>query len=351
MSVVARYLSRLIFARIMGVGLVLAALLQIMDLVDNVDDVLERRNSVADLFVFASYRLPSIVESVIPISVLLGTITVFLALAGRSELDALRSGGLSQGRLVMLCLPVCLLFAAFHFVLVDRVVPSSQQAYVEWWEPPVNRGELLWLRGTESIVSVAERSRDGTALGGLTIYERDRNGRLTARIEADHASHDGAGWVLSVVEVEQFDGGLGTEVTRYEQLPWADGPEPATIEMLQQPPERLQSGLMNNLLAETWTGITEPASYRTELAGRYAAPLASLVMLLLASPAMRRQGRSSAALIGGFLGLSLGLGFVVAGGILNALGRAGALAPTIAAWLPVLAFGAIGLFLLRRSET
>ncbi|MEM7710020.1 MAG: LptF/LptG family permease [Pseudomonadota bacterium] len=346
-----RYLSRLMLVRILGVALVLAALLQIMDLIDNVGDVLDRRGSIADLVVYSGYRLPSILESTIPISVLLGTIAVFLALAGRSELDALRSGGVSQGRVILLCLPICLVFAGLHFVLVDRWVPASQQAFFEWWEGPVNTGDLLWLRGADSIVSVAATSADGRDLTDVSIYHRDANGQLRARIDAETARHDGTGWILSDVEETRFDVGAGTDLRTHDTLPWPGGPEPLTVGMLQQPPERLSANLMTGLLSESWTGATETASYRTELANRYAAPLASLVMLLLASPAMRREGRSSAALIGGLAGLALGLGFVVCAGILTALGRAGLVVPHLAAWLPVLSFAAIGLFLLRRTET
>ncbi|MEM7488887.1 MAG: LPS export ABC transporter permease LptG [Pseudomonadota bacterium] len=351
MKLVARYIARLMLVRIVAVVLVLTALLQIMDLIDNVDEVLDRRDSIADIVVYAGYRLPTIVETTIPIAVLLGTIAAFLALAGRSELDALRSGGISQTRVVLLCLPVCLLFVGVHFLLVDRVVPASQQAFTQWWDGPINSGDAVWLRDDASFVSVTEATPSGRHLEGVTIYRRDGAGDLVARIEAATADYDDGVWTLGGVEEQRFEAGAGTEVRRHDTLAWPDGPAPHAIGILQQPPERLSADLMTGLLSGAWTGATETASYRTELANRYAAPLASLVMLLLASPAMRRQGRSSAALIGGLTGLALGLGFVVVGGILTALGRAGILAPEPAAWLPVAAFAITGLVLLRRSET
>ena len=350
MSTVARYVSGLMLVRILAVGLVLVALLQVMDLVDSVGEVLERRGAVADLVVYVAYRLPSIIESVIPIAVLLGTITVFLALAGRSELDAMRSAGLSQGDLVRLCLPVCLLFAGLHFVLADRVVPASQQAFVAWWDQDAV-ADRLWLRGAESIVAVTARSPDGARLDGLTIYARDAEGRLTARTEAAMARYNGGSWTLFDAEETRFGASAGTDVTRHETLPWLGGPEPEMIGMLEQTPERLPIGRLSGVITGPWSGATEAASYRTELALRYAAPLATIVMLLLASPAMRRQGRSSAALIGGLVGLSLGLSFLVAGGILAALGRAGLVPPAVAAWLPVIGFAIVGVVLMRRSET
>ncbi|MEM7642637.1 MAG: LptF/LptG family permease, partial [Pseudomonadota bacterium] len=258
MTVLARYISRLMLARILGVALVLTALLQIMDLIDSVDDVLDRRESVADLVIYAGYRLPSIFESTIPIAVLLGTIAVFLALSGRSEFDAMRAGGVSQAKVVALCLPIILVFAGLHFLLVDRIVPASQQAYIEWWEGPVNTGDQLWLRGSDSIVSVGEPSGDGRSLGDLSIYRRDASGRLVSRIDADRATYDGTAWTLSGVEEQLFEG--GTQVMLHDTLPWPDGPEPATIGMLQRPPERLSADLMTGLLTEAWSGATETAT-------------------------------------------------------------------------------------------
>ena len=50
------------------------------------------------------------------------------------------------------------------------------------------------------------------------------------------------------------------------------------------------------------------------------------------------------------VGLALGLGYLVAAGLLEALGEAAVLPPVLAAWTAPLLFAAAGVLLLQREE-
>lgn len=93
----------------------------------------------------------------------------------------------------------------------------------------------------------------------------------------------------------------------------------------------------------------DPVEYRLEIQRRFAQPLSPLLFSIAAVPLgvrMRRGGRAYGLLLGGVL---VGAYYaLVAGG--EMLARAGLLAPSLAVWLPSIAFGITGGVLLARAR-
>jgi len=82
----------------------------------------------------------------------------------------------------------------------------------------------------------------------------------------------------------------------------------------------------------------------------FTAPLAVLVMLLLALPTAASQPRGRAGSREMLYGLGFGLAFLLVDGMVSALGTSGRLAPLTTALAAPLLFGAIGLLRLRLHE-
>lgn len=350
MKIVTRYFNRLLAGRIAAALLVFVALLQVMDLLDNMTEVLHRRDQLADIFIFTGLRLPTMVERLIPLSVLVGSLAAFLALANRNELVAVRAVGMPPARMILTFLPACLLVVALHFVLADRITPATERAFVEWWQPHMNQGEAVWLSGSGGeIVRIGGISEDATELRDLVIYVRNAAGELTERTAAIAAVHDAGGWTLVDVRGIEADAPRPRIETR-ATLPWPGGPTPAAIREAVEMPERLSTATLTGMLTAAWSAGAMPAIYRTELARRYAGPLTSLVMVLLAAPAISGLRRTGGPIAGAALGLSLGLLFMVVDGAFAALGRAGVVSPIIAAWAPLALFASIGTALVLQFE-
>lgn len=349
MRVLITYFGRVLGTRILSVLLAFVALLVLMDLIDNIEDILERRGSVADVVLFAGYRMPTIVERLIPLSVLIGSTMGILALATHSELIVLRATGLSPLRIAALGIPACLMVVLAHFILADRVAPYSQQAFIEWWEPLLNRGGTQWLRGEDSLVRISEISKDGQTLLGLSFFERDETGRLTARLTATTAKFEGSAWQLYDA-TETVLSKTGPEIIQSTAKPWLNGPAPQVILDLIARPEQLSKGTLGKVLSVSWSSTADPSVYSTELARRSVGPLTSLVMMLIAASTIRGQNRSGGPQLGAAIALSLGLTFLVVDGMFASLGKAGVLDPTVAAWTPLFIFTGISGFFLFRFE-
>ncbi len=353
-----RYLTRLFAGRALGALLALAALLQLLDLLDRAGEVLARGGGVADVARHAALRLPTLLGHAVPLAVLVGAALVFLRLAATSEMAALRAAGVGAWRVLGALAPACALAAVTQCALLLVVAPRTERALADWWagrdaasaSEPVALPRRLWLRNGSDVVAVDAASLDGTRLEGVLVVRRGAEGQVSARIEARRAEHDAAagGWTLrgaSVVRPAQ------ARAEAAATLAWPDGPAPAAVRDLARPTEAQAPGRLLAGLRGEGAAARGAAFYETRAHSAAAMLATPFVMALLAAPAAfglpRRGGGGTRRAA---VGVALGLGYLVAAGLLGALGEAGAVPPALAAWTAPLVFAAAGALLLQREE-
>ena len=171
------------------------------------------------------------------------------------------------------------------------------------------------------------------------MVTRDAEGKATGLLSAVSGDHGPDGWQLSGVVRTQI--GEPLRVTQDDKLRWDVELSPSNMIDLRKPTENMSFNRLLRIVRGNWAGGESPAFYATRLHSTYAAPLASLVMLLLAAPVahgMRRRGGAMGSLA---LGTVIGLIFLLSSGILGSMGQAGALPPVMAVWSPLILFAAI----------
>ena len=338
----ARYLSRLFLLRLAAATLALAGLLQLVDLMDKADDILARGLGVAGMVRFTLYRLPLVLGPVQPVAVLVAALMTWGALARRGEIAALRAAGVSVAGLVGWLVPAGLVVSALAFVLADRVAPAADAAFARWWQatgpaetaPP---GRLLFRDGMD-VVAVDRIEAGGRLLLGVELVRRTPDGRLARWILSERAEWRDGGWALVAGSERGPDG-----VTRwFDRAPWGTGVAPANLLELTRPAPLLSSGRLWAALQGRWVSRDSPQTVETRLLRALAAPLAPLLMIILATPVAGGTPRSGGIPGGMALGLAAGLSYLLLDGILGVLGEAGTLPPVLAAWLPHAAFASIG---------
>lgn len=338
----ARYLSRLFLVRLVAATLALAGLLQLVEIMDKADEILARGLGVAGMVRFAFYRLPLLLGPVQPIAVLIAALLTWGALARRGEIAALRAAGVSVARLVAWLMPAGLAVSALVFVLSDRVAPIADAAFARWWRATAlaeaSPGGRLWFRDGMDVVGVDRVEDDGHVLFGVELVRRHSDGRLVQWTMAERAEwHDG-GWVLLAGSHRAADG-----VTwPFARAEWATALAPANLLELARPLPLLSSGRLAAALHGSWASRDSPKTLETRLMRALAAPLAPLLMIVLATPVAGGTPRSGGIPGGTAVGLAAGLSYLLLDGILGVLGEAGTLPPLLAALLPHATFACVG---------
>lgn len=349
----ALYLNRIFIGRLLGTLLALAALLQLLDLLDRASDVLQR-GGLVDLARYAALRMPSILGRAMPIAMLVAALLTFRRLAMTLEMTALRATGSSVWGVMRILLPVCLLASLAQAALQTTLAPRTERMLVEWFaatdplvKPDAPPPRRLWMRIGEDVVAVDRVSLDGRQLDGLLVVQRDPQGLTRQRIDATQARWDGEGWMLREVRVLRP---ADPRPRRQDSLAWPEGPRPADFIELARPTEALAPTRMVAAIQGSRATARAPAYYLVRLHQLAVQLLDPFIMLLLAAPVVYAMPRRGAQAGRPLACLALGLGYLLLGGLLGALGEVSAITAALAAWASPVLFGAIGAALLIQME-
>jgi len=347
-----RYFRRRVVVQILALLAVLTALLQMLELLDMTTEVLKREQGLGGLLWYAALRTPAEVVLMLPLAVLLGTMTAMHSMARNLEITIVRCAGISLHRVFAYLLPVALALAVVQFAIAERVLPQAENTLKAWWSASAPSGEAstrLWANTDRGPVAIDGISPDGTKLRGLRLYFRNAAGLVEGRLAAGDAHWDGQVWRLDgVSEIRIAEGRL--QRVREPTRVWETNLRPDDVLRLDVARPRLSSMMLADVIAGARVGTQPLSYYRTVLYRSFTAPLAVFVMLLLALPTAASQPRGRAGSREMLYGLGLGLAFLLVDGMIAALGTSGRLPPLTTALAAPLLFGAIGLLRLRNHE-
>src|SRR3984893_11692611 len=170
----------------------------------------------ATAFVLAEislFRVPQLSERIMPVAVLVGAMSCYLALSRRLELVVARAAGVSAWQFVAPAM-----IAAFLFGVVATTVYNPIAALLhersKRLEADMLGENLSALQGSTSGFWVRQKSADGSAiinanssreqgaeLGGVSVFTFDSEGHFQTRIEAKSATLQQGYWLLDDARV------------------------------------------------------------------------------------------------------------------------------------------------------
>lgn len=346
------YLLKLVGSRILIALLVLVGILQILDLLDVTNDILDRDLGAGGVGYYALLRLPRLIEQAAPLAVLAGALFAFAKLAGDSAVTAMRSTGISAYRITLMAIPAALLLALTQLAIGLQIAPRTDHILSDWWQAStpkdkVKAVEPVTFRVGDEVVVAVPRDPDGRSLEKVTIYRRDATGRLIQRTSADAAVYENDRWRLVEPRFETL-GTASVAEGQARSMDWTDNLRPTDVRMLAAGETTVTAAEARRALAGGLS-VRPRTFYDTQLQRAWAAPIACLVMLLLAAPAALANFRGGGATLI-IQCLAAGLLFLVFDGAFTALGENGAAPPILAAWAAPAMFAALGVTVLLYLE-
>ena len=201
----------------------LLGLFAFIELAEQLEDVGKGTFSSLDALRIVAFSLPRIGIDVLPVTCLLGTVVGLGVLANRSEIVAMRAGGVSTGRLTRPLLVLLGVVLAAVAVVQQVVIPDFERRAAglrahALASTSVQGGEH-WTRSGSSLVRVGA-VRYGMIPLDIEIYEFDAQGSIVRLTEAGSADVIGANeWLLHEVTLTRLDADQAVR-SHTDRLPW-----------------------------------------------------------------------------------------------------------------------------------
>jgi lipopolysaccharide export system permease protein len=342
-SIIGRYVARLLLGRFALLLAGLAALMLLLEFLADSDQVIAASDhAIRALSLYMVLRLPAILAELIPVAALLAGLVAFAELARHSELTAIYAGGLSKVRLALAIAPVVLLIGGFQLLIEDQARPAALKELRAWgigdYNPTDDQPTVTWLRRGPEILRIREIDPAQAELRGLSIFRRDEDGNLIAKIDAARAVAEGGSWML--YDVSRSDVGSAT-VEVAPRMPWAGDLAPGDLAVLVTNPPDMPLYQLMRVIRHPELGSQPVYRYETWLHERLAGPVTTAMLLLLTVALARPpRGRPTQGVL---IAIGIGGGFLlwVFDGLVLNFGDLGVVPPILAAWTPAAVIAAV----------
>jgi lipopolysaccharide export system permease protein len=330
---------------------VLVVLLVFFGFIDEVDDVGQGNYALSDAFLVAVLSAPRYVFEVFPVAALVGSLIGLGAMATHGELIAMRGAGFSLRQIVIAVIKAGLAMMIAVFLFGELVAPVSEQwgerHRIEQLEEKVTLQTRygFWARDGKAFVNIRDILSGGT-LEDIYIYEFDQENRLTLSTHAGRAEHRGDYWRLYDIRQSRVEesGVAGRELA---EARWDSLLDPGLLNSVVVTPNMLRIDELYRYIQVMRENGQAATDYEVAFWSKLAAPVSTLVMLLIAIPFVLAHQRFVSMGQRVFLGIGLGMAFYMLNRGMSYVAVVYELSPVVSALIPALVFLSLGAWMMR----
>ncbi len=363
MSMITNTLGRYFAGRfvVSAVG-VFASIFVLLVLVDYIEMV--RRTSglvsapaitVAETSLF---RVPQLLEKMMPFCVLIGAMTCYLALSRRLELVVARAAGVSAWQFIAPALASAIVIGIFATAVYNpmsanlRELSKRMEAELFGSAPGggVQDASGFWINQVNSdgqvIINAARSEQQGVRLTGLTLFRFDSDSQFKERIEAREATLEKGRWLFKSVRRYALD----APPVDQDSFELATNLTPAQVRNSFSTPETVSFWQLPSYIRSSESSGFATAGYRLQYHKLIAQPFLLAAMVMLAAAVSLRFFRFGGVQKMVLSGVGAGFLLYVLSKVTEDLSKADLMHPIAAAWLPVLVGGLTGFLALLYQE-
>jgi lipopolysaccharide export system permease protein len=332
-------------------------LLNIIDLTDNLDTYMGRHLSIGRIVLSYMYWLPDSMFMVLPAAVLFATVFAIGSLTRHSEITAAKASGISFYRLIA---PI---FAGATIATVLGLVLGELAPIANKKRNDILQGSLVNISTDRyNFAYAAERGRV-YKIGALHVLEPSIEGLVVERkgngpeypsyvITASAARYNAKkGWVLQRGAMHVIPDTLHNMTFSFDSLVDRHFTEPPKqLTLAQRAPADMGFRELGRFITSMERSGAEVNELRVERMLKIAVPITCIVILLFGAPLATSTQRGGAA-YGVGLSLATTVIFLMLIQLTKGIGGKGMIPADLAAWLPSIIFGVVGVILLARVRT
>jgi LPS export ABC transporter permease LptG/LPS export ABC transporter permease LptF len=325
-------------------------------------DVIKNQIALSKVFTYLFFLTPTLIYTLLPISVLVSVLVTFAILTKNNEVTAFKAGGVSVRRLGLPVLVMSMMLSGalfgFDYLYVPEANMKQDALRNEIKGKPVQtyqRKNQKWIYGNGSRIFYYRLFDDSqNAMLGVSVYEVDPTTfALKKEISAARAQWQPelGKWIFQDGWARELK---GTRETKFESYAATTFPE------LNETPnwfiqEVKQDKQMNYLELQNYISDLQKRGYdtvplRVQLQKKFSVPIFAFIMALISVPfAFLVGNRGAMAGIG--VSIAIGMSYLGTDKFFEQIGNVNLLSPAVAAWSPDALFSLAGIYLLLRMRS
>jgi lipopolysaccharide export system permease protein len=363
MSMVTNTLGRYFAGRFVISALgVFASIFMLLVLVDYIEMVRKTSGLASASAVMVAetslFRVPQLLEKMMPFCVLIGAMTCYLALSRRLELVVARAAGVSAWQFIAPALASAILLGIVATVAYNpmsaNLRETSKQMEAELFGSAPGGGiqdaSGFWINQVNAdgsvIINAARSEQQGVRLTGLTLFRFDTANQFKERIEAREATLEDGFWLFKTLRRYSLD----SPPVDQDRFELATSLTPAQVRNSFSTPETVSFWQLPGYIRSSESSGFATAGYRLQYHKLLAQPFLLAAMVMLAASVSLRFFRMGGVQKMVLSGVGAGFLLYVLSKVTEDLSKAELMHPIAAAWLPVFVGGLTGFLALLYQE-
>ncbi len=360
-SMLQRYVLRSFFTVLILCLLGSVILFLVFDLFERIDLFIKEGVALALIFEYTSYKIPLIVNLMLPVALLIATILSIGRLSQLSEITAMRACGVSLFRVVRPLMFVGFAAAVISFVAGETIIPSATRRVDEIYNLDIKKkaekGKYsranFWYRKGSRFYNVGLYDSRNSTLQGVSVIELDGNFRLERRTDAREAKWGGSaqvGWTMFDVIETVVDKKGNFDSSAFASTPLLIDEEPADFYNMERNAETMSYRELRDYLAKQRAEGVSVTAYLVNLAAKISFPLVNAIVVIIAFPFALVSARAGNLALSFIAAVSIGFGYYIVHALSLSLGNAELIPVLPAAWTANILFGSLGGYLMVTME-
>jgi lipopolysaccharide export system permease protein len=371
MKLIDKYILKQFLTTFFFVVIILLAVISVIDMTDKMEKFAKANLTAGDILGYYGNYIPWIGSLITPITIFIATVYVCARMAGRTEIIAILSAGVSFRRLLVPFFAGSAVVAIISFVLSGWIIPNSNKSRLAF-EVQHLKGRFYYdkrnihLQVAPDIYMYLQSYNNTTHTGYHFSLERFENNRLVEKMTGSRIEWDTAKlkWTVRDFEINKIDEifeRTGKRTARDVREPGRGLRTSRTGASLDtalviQPKEfesdyRKYDGMTINELTDYIDTLRARGSagvevYEVEKYTRYAYPFTIFILVFMGVIVSSRKSRGGTG-VQIALGFTLSFIFILFFTLFRTFAENGQWPPEISVWIPNLIFGVLSLFMYK----
>lgn len=351
MKILDRYIAKQVLVSIFSVLGILIIVVGLLDLVDEIKKISDDY-PISLAFLYVILNTPQNIYEILPIATLMGSLIGLSKLSSTSELNAVKSSGLSFLKITSITLKTGLLIVVITFLIGEFIAPKGQQLanniknLSESTRLSMRNTDGIWIKSNNSFIHIA-KVYPNKIVQEVSLYRFNNKQQLMESIYAEEGYYANGMWKMKNVTSTSFMK-KDIEIETEAEATFQEFIDLDLFDIMIIKPNQMTLFQLKTYINYLKNNLMESKSYELAFWSKFSIPLSCLVMFLLTTPFVHSNIRSASFGKRIFVGILLGVTLFLFNQTLNKLSVIIDINPIVGSFLPLIILIILSLAIIKK---